>query len=126
VEPEGSQRTGATSSSPPVPPTGSSFNRSHVYVRDRQAGRTERVSVGRFGTEADADSHAGAISPGGRFVVFTSSATNLVPGGTNGQTNLFLRDRRTGRTELVSVGRAGTGGNDEPDYRSHASAVMIW
>src|SRR5262249_18468776 len=56
-----------------------------VFVRDRQTGTTERVSVASDGTGADSDSYGGlAISADGRFVAFSSRATNLVPGDTNG------------------------------------------
>jgi len=61
------------------------------------AGTTERVSV--------------AISADGRFVAFASSATNLVPGDTNGQWDVFVHDRQTRTTERVSVDSAGNQGN---------------
>jgi Tol biopolymer transport system component len=64
------------------------------------------LSVSSNGTQADRDSAffgAPAISANGRYVAFYSSATNLVPGDTNGQDDLFVRDRQTGMTTLVSV-----------------------
>ncbi|HEX3329066.1 MAG TPA: hypothetical protein VHS27_04030, partial [Gaiellales bacterium] len=50
-----------------------------VFVRDLRSKTTERVSVSSAEVEGDAASSAGglAISPGGRFVTFTSLATNL-------------------------------------------------
>src|SRR5215211_200380 len=53
------------------------------FVRDRQAGTTERVSVDSAGNEGDGRSLASAISADGRFVAFGSYASNLVPGDTN-------------------------------------------
>jgi len=78
-----------------------------VFVRDRQAGTTERVSVSSTGAQANNDCNIGTISGNGRFVVFWSHATNLVVGDTNGFADVFLRDRQMGTTELVSVDTAG-------------------
>src|SRR5438067_11090755 len=64
---------------------GDTNGRSDVFVHDRQTRRTERVSVDSAGTQADAESASPALSADGRFVAFSSSATNLVPGDTNGQ-----------------------------------------
>ncbi|MGB3442613.1 MAG: hypothetical protein WBA97_28045 [Actinophytocola sp.] len=51
-----------------------------VFVRDRQSGATERMSVATGGTQGNGASRALAISGDGRYVVFNSSATNLVAG----------------------------------------------
>lgn len=72
-----------------------------VFVRDRQASTTERVSVDTAGDQALGDSTAANISPDGRFVVFESTAWNLVPGDTNERDDIFLRDRDPGRTDLL-------------------------
>ena len=58
-----------------------------VFVRDRGTGRTERVSVGAGGEQARRSSLGSdqpSISGDGRFVAFSSAASNLVPGDTNG------------------------------------------
>jgi Tol biopolymer transport system component len=81
-----------------------------VYVRDVAAGVTTRVSDppgAGSGEQADGPSSAPAISADGRYVAFESSATNLVPGDTNGAADVFRRDRTTGTTTLVSVTSAG-------------------
>ena len=85
-----------------------------VFVRDRQEGTTERVSVGPGGRQANRQSESSAISAGGRFVAFVSYASNLVPGDTNGVGDVFVRDRLNRRTERVSVGRGGVQGNGDP------------
>jgi hypothetical protein len=54
-----------------------------VFLRDRKAGTTVRVSAARDGGDADGDSHVTSLSPDGRFVLFDSDATDLVPGDTN-------------------------------------------
>ena len=82
-----------------------------VFVHDRRTGTTERVSVSSGGAQGNKGSGSPTISPGGRFVAFSSAATNLVPGDTNGLIDVFVRDRRTGTTERVSVGSGGTQGD---------------
>lgn len=86
-----------------------------VFVRDRGTGRTERVSVATGGVQAtgEQDTHVAdaSISDNGRFVLFDSFATNLVSGDTNGSEDVFVHDRRTGRTNVVSVARDNTPGD---------------
>lgn len=82
-----------------------------VFVRDRQLGTTERVSIGAGGIQSDGSSDEAVLSPDGRFVSFTSAATNLVVGDTNGFSDVFLRDRSLGVTERISVSSAGAQGN---------------
>jgi len=82
-------------------------------VRDRQNGTTERVSVSSTGVQGNGPSGLGgvAISGDGRFVVFDSPATNLVPGDTNGHDDVFVRDRQNGTTARVSLSSTGLQGN---------------
>lgn len=87
-----------------------------VFVRDRQAGTTERMSVGAAGVQADSGSYVAAISANGRFVAFVSNATNLVAGDTNLRNDIFVRDRQTGTTERVNVGSNGDQANSTSDY----------
>ena len=96
---------------------GDTNNHVDVFVRDLVSGTTERISVSSTGAQGNGDSLAWplAISNHGRFVAFTSEASTLVPGDTNGASDVFVRDRRTGTTERVSVtsresqGADGTG-----------------
>ena len=76
-----------------------------VFVRDRVAASTTRVSVATGGGQASAccGSDAPAISADGRYVAFESAATNLVVGDTNGLADIFLHDRKTLTTLRVSV-----------------------
>lgn len=74
-----------------------------VYVHDRSDGQTARISVSTAGVAGNDWSNAPAISSTGRFVAFTSKATNLVAGGTNGSVHVYVRDRIAATTELVSV-----------------------
>jgi Tol biopolymer transport system component len=89
-----------------------------VFVRDRQAGTTERVSVDSAGVEGNDNSYFASISADGRFVAFVSHATNLVPGDTNGAADIFVRDRQGGTTERVSLDSSGVEGNGPSDFPS--------
>ena len=82
---------------------GDNNNLSDVFVRDLQAGTTERVSLGLGGVDTDGESIDGAISDDGRYVAFASAATNIVVGDTNGADDVFVHDRSTGLTTRVSV-----------------------
>ncbi|MEE1753834.1 hypothetical protein [Streptomyces sp. SP18CS02] len=72
---------------------------------------TERVSTASNGAQADLGASGAVISANGRVVAFTSQSTNLVPGDTNAQQDVFVRDLRTGRTDRVSVASDGTQGD---------------
>ncbi len=61
--------------------------------------------------EGDGASFLGVISADGRFVVFSSDATNLVPGDTNAAFDAFLHDRQTGETSRLSVSSTGAEAN---------------
>ena len=80
---------------------------SDIFVRDRQTGTTERVSVATDGTQANGLSEQTEISADGRYVAFKSFASNLVAGDTNGTADVFVRDLVDDTTERVSVGTAG-------------------
>jgi Tol biopolymer transport system component len=70
---------------------------SDIFVHDRETSQTTRVSVASDGTEANWNSYSPMVGPGGRFVVYASEATNLVPSDTNAVMDVFLHDRDTDR-----------------------------
>lgn len=75
-----------------------------VYVLDRKASKTTLVSVNEAGIgPGNGDSIPVGISTNGQLVLFESSATDLIPGDTNGVTDVFLRDVVLGRTILISA-----------------------
>ena len=74
-----------------------------AFVRDRETGTTVRVSIGVDGAESNGPTFAPDLSADGRFAVFDSDASNLVPGDDNGTTDVFVRDLQTGETRLVSA-----------------------
>jgi Tol biopolymer transport system component len=83
-----------------------------VFVRDRVRGETTRVSVGSAGAEGNDDSAFPAISANGRFVAFLSLASNLVRGDTNHRADVFVHDRKRGKTTRVGVSSTGAEAND--------------
>jgi Tol biopolymer transport system component len=91
--------------------TGDTNSHYDIFVRDRAAGVTERVSVDSAGLQASGSSVFPSLSADGRVVAFASYATNLVAGDTNGTWDVFVRDRVGGTTRLVSRGLAGAPGN---------------
>ena len=83
-----------------------------VFVRDRVTGKTTRISVSSAGGQGNGYSNNSRISADGRYVAFSSDAENLVAGDTNGYDDVFVRDRVTGKTTLVSISSVGEHGND--------------
>jgi Tol biopolymer transport system component len=85
----------------------------HIFVHNLKTGTTELVSVNAAGEQGNNGSVTSrvAISGDGRFVAFDSIATNLVPDDTNGQSDIFVRDRQSGTTKRVSVASDGTQAN---------------
>jgi Tol biopolymer transport system component len=90
---------------------GDTNNRYDIFVRDRQIGVTVRASLDSSGIEGNSSSRWASISPGGRYVSFTSQADNLVPGDTNGEIDAFVHDLELGVTERVSVSSSGVEAN---------------
>ena len=79
-----------------------------IFVFDTEAHQTIRVSVGSSGVQANAESHDQDISADGRYVVFSSKASNLVPGDTNGLEDVFVYDIIARTIVRVSVTSSGS------------------
>lgn len=92
---------------------------SDVYLRELSSGALTRVSLAPGGAQADGPSQLPAVSADARFVAFSSDATNLVSGDTNGMRDVFVHDRQTLRTERVSVASDGS----QSDNRCDAAAI---
>ncbi|HEY0501050.1 MAG TPA: hypothetical protein VGD48_35265 [Kutzneria sp.] len=90
-----------------------------VFVRDRQTGAVTRISVDSTGLQANNSSGSPSISGDGRFVVFTSDATNLVAGDTNKARDVFLHDLTTAATSRISVSWLG----EEADSDSYHPVI---
>ncbi len=83
-----------------------------VFLRDLQSGVLELISVSSSGSQGDDQSgysngYRPAISGSGRYICFSSSATNLVSGDTNLNHDVFVRDRQLATTTRVSLDNGG-------------------
>ena len=108
--------------------SGDTNNVKDTFVYDRQTSQTRRVSIASNGAEANASSLAMDISDDGRYVTFSSGATNLVAGDTNGARDVFMYDLQTGETTLVSVSTSGeqaNGGGNEPAISGDGRYVVF-
>ena len=100
-----------------------------VFLHDLLLGTTERVSLAFDGAQADDDVLCTSISPNGRCVGFSSSATNLVPGDTNGSMDVFVRDLATGSIERASTdanGREGHGLSADIDLSGDGRLAVFY
>jgi hypothetical protein len=102
--------------------TSPSTNCSDIYVRDRTTNQTTRVSVASDGTQANGDSYDPQVSADGRFVVFTSLATNIAPGATPGVDSVFVHDRVTHATTLLNGPSRPPGNLSAGSYSIRASS----
>jgi PKD repeat protein len=83
-----------------------------IFVRDLVTSTTSRVSIRSNGNEANASNFASpAIDASGRYVVFYSSANNLVENDNNNAWDVFVHDRESRQTSLVSISANGQQGN---------------
>ncbi len=78
-----------------------------VFVRDRETGVTRRASRSSEGTQVDGHAYAHDISDDGRYIIFQSNVAGFVPGDTNGQADLFMRDLQSNTTTRVVMGVGG-------------------
>ncbi|MBI1850320.1 MAG: calcium-binding protein [Planctomycetes bacterium] len=85
--------------------------RQDLFVHDRQTGQTTRENLGSGGVQSDEGTSKSDMSDDGRFVVFESSSTYLVPGDTNSMGDIFVHDSQTNETVRVSTDSAGNEGN---------------
>ena len=95
---------------------------------DAWDGSTERVSVSSRGVQGNDHSGDGSISARGRYVAFSSRASNLAPKGAyDGSFNVFVRDRSTGRTRVVNVSSREklARGASEPDISADGRFVAF-
>ncbi|MBL8163229.1 MAG: PD40 domain-containing protein [Anaerolineae bacterium] len=83
-------------------------NREDIFVYNQQTAEVTRVSIGSNNTQGNDTAYDASISANGRYVAFSSSASNLVPGDKHLTSDVFLHDRETGQTIAVSVDSEGT------------------
>lgn len=103
-----------------------------VYVRNTATGITylvSRATNAAGGAAGNGNSTEPVISTDGRYVAFTSTASNLVANDTNGKSDVFVRDLRRNETYLMSVNKAGTasaaGASSAPSIAPYSRAVAF-
>jgi len=118
--------------------SGDSNNRSDIFVYDTSSKTTRRISVTSSGIQGNGTSNDPAISGDGRYVAYTSFATNLVTGDTNLKSDIFVFDTLTATTRRVSVdssGNQGNGNSSSPSisrdgryvtYQSESTNLVPW
>ena len=107
---------------------GDTNGKQDVFIRDLKTGTTRLVSAGRGGAPANGPSTRPAISANGHFVTFESTATNVVRANTKHGRDIFVRNLSTGRTHLVTAGRAGApanGSSDDPTISGGGRYVVF-
>lgn len=92
-----------------------------IFLHDRQTGDTIRISNGLGGAETNEDSAMPRISADGRYITFSSTASNLVANDINDRDDIFVYDRDTEESSLVSLSTSGVQSN-ESSFASDVSA----
>jgi Tol biopolymer transport system component len=95
---------------------------------DAFVGQTTRVSVNSAGDSANMAVFSGVLSADGRYVVFWTSATNMLTGVFTTGTHVYRHDRLTGATEMVSLSRVGNPGNNvsrDPSISANGRFVVF-
>ena len=101
---------------------------SQIFVHDRQTSLPSLVSRDNLGSAGNGASSQPAISADGRFVAFTSAATNLAPTPGGSGTQIFLLDTQTNQTILISrdtLGNAGDGPSSHPTISADGQFVAF-
>ncbi len=83
-----------------------------IFLHDTKTGETQRISVSGNGSQANGKSDYPVISSDGRFIAFRSAASNLVENDTNGEQDIFLYERDSGKITRISISSDGEQGND--------------
>ncbi|MCU1500450.1 MAG: domain protein beta Propeller [Acidimicrobiales bacterium] len=103
-------------------------NTANIFVRDRIAGTTKLVSATLGNVRGNADSRDPSISDDGKVIAFSSLASNLVAGDTNGQYDVFVRNISLLSLKRVSVTTNGVQGNNAsiiPDLSANGTRVLF-
>ncbi|MCA0454814.1 MAG: tandem-95 repeat protein [Chloroflexi bacterium] len=94
--------------------SGDTNNATDIFLRDRQTSQTTRISLNSDEQEANGSSTNPHVSGDGRYVTFSSAASNLVSGDTNNAADIFVRDVQVGVTYRIPGSGVGNGSADFP------------
>lgn len=89
-----------------------------IQLLNKSSGATTNITQAVGGGNPDGSSFAPVLSSSGKFVVFHSHATNLVPDDTNGHVDVFRYEVFNGRLTRLSIDESGEGGNGGSFYPS--------
>ncbi len=99
-----------------------------IFLHDLTTRTTRKISVAHDGRQANGASYFPSLSDDGRYIVFYSLASNLVPGDTNGKSDIFVMDLKKGFVRRVSVGWDGSeadGGSYSPVIGGEGRSVVF-
>lgn len=94
-----------------------------LFVRDARTGILRRVNTSSSGAQANGESGDYALSANGRYVVFSSLASNLVPDDTNNVRDVFLKDLITGSTVRVSMNSDGSQPTADNEFEGMPTSI---
>ncbi len=92
-----------------------------IFVKDLQTGAIQRVSTDSTGAQANSESTNASFSTDGRYVLFESSASNLVAGDTNYRTDVFVKNLQSGAIQRVSTDSTGAQANSDSSSASFSA-----
>ncbi|HEX8401112.1 MAG TPA: Ig-like domain-containing protein [Allosphingosinicella sp.] len=124
--PDGSKVMFTSSASFLVP--GDTNFRTDIFIKELATGAISRVSTDSNGGQANAASTRATFSPDGSKIVFSSDASNLVAGDTNGVADIFVKDLTSGAVQRVSVdgsGAASNGASQEPTFSPDGTRILF-
>jgi Tol biopolymer transport system component len=98
---------------------GDTNGRKDAFVYDRQTGKLRRISIGTRGRQANRDIRTLDLSQNGRVAIFSTAASTLVRGDTNGRTDIYARNLGTNRTTRLSISNF----NRQPNNDSIAATI---
>jgi len=99
-----------------------------IYIRNMKTKSTRIVSLSSNGVRTNGDSFRPVISATGRFIAFDSDADFLIDGKKIAGRQVYLRDRKTGKTTLISVNNSGQVANNQatsPDISANGRYVTF-
>ncbi len=100
--------------------------RRDIFVHDTETHNTRRISQSVEGGDGNGESNRAAISVDGRYVTFESTASNLVANDVNNKRDIFVYDRVSDTTRLISDGMwESGGGGDRPAISSHGREIVF-